>query len=55
MNELGHRGLLKLEVGMEGFALALLTRVVGVRDRFYIWFSSSDDIAVGNTQKYRLS
>jgi len=29
MKELGHWGLLELEVGMEGFAMALLTRVMG--------------------------
>jgi hypothetical protein len=31
MKELGHWSLLELEVGLEGFALALLTRVMGVR------------------------
>jgi hypothetical protein len=30
MKELGHWGLLNLEVGLEGFAMALLTRVMGV-------------------------
>jgi hypothetical protein len=32
MKELGNWGLLELEVGIEGFAMALLTRVLGVRD-----------------------
>jgi SAM-dependent methyltransferase len=30
MKELGHWGLLELDVGLEGFAMALLTRVLGV-------------------------
>jgi hypothetical protein len=30
LKELGHWGLLELDVGVEGFALALLTRVMGV-------------------------
>jgi hypothetical protein len=30
LKELGHWGLLELEVGLEGFAMALLTRALGV-------------------------
>lgn len=33
MKEIGNWGLLELEVGLEGFATALLTRVFGVRER----------------------
>ena len=33
MKEIGNWGLLELEVGLEGFAMALLTRVFGVRER----------------------
>jgi hypothetical protein len=31
--EIGNWGLLELEVGLEGFALAPATRVLGVRDK----------------------
>lgn len=32
MKDIGNWGLLELEVGLEGFSMALLTRVLGVRD-----------------------
>lgn len=34
MKELGLWGLINFEVGLEGFSLALLTRVLEVRDNF---------------------